>query len=318
MSQTQNSTNLNSLWIGELDNWMDDNYIKKAINNYNIELKSIKIMKDKNSGTSLGYGFLEFEDKEIANNALKTLNGQPLPNSNKVFKLNWASYNNNKNVSNPNEYSIYVCDLDPSVNEETLTNFFKEKYNSVISSKIVVDPSTKISKGYGFVKFSDKSESEKAINEMNGKLINGKAMKTGNASYKKNEKKQNNNNNINTNYQPDLNALQNDPNFLLQQQQYLAQFYLANGYQPNINPLAYQLYAQLMNQNMNQNQNFGNNLQSMGNDNMNPNQQMQGQDLQQFLNKFAMLQMMGAGGTGMGGDMNAMMGTNNENNQDNQ
>ena len=28
------------------------------------------------------------EDKEIANNALKTLNGQPLPNSNKVFKLN--------------------------------------------------------------------------------------------------------------------------------------------------------------------------------------------------------------------------------------
>jgi RNA recognition motif-containing protein len=133
MSQTQNSTNLNSLWIGELDNWMDDNYIKKAINNYNIELKSIKIMKDKNSGTSLGYGFLEFEDKEIANNALKTLNGQPLPNSNKVFKLNWASYNNNKNVSNPNEYSIYVCDLDPSVNEETLTNFFKEKYNSVIS-----------------------------------------------------------------------------------------------------------------------------------------------------------------------------------------
>ena len=31
-----------------------------------------------------------------------------------------------------------------------------------------------------------------------------------------------------------------------------------------------------------------------------------------------MLQMMGSGGTGLGGDMNTMMGTNNENNQDNQ
>ena len=159
---------------------------------------------------------------------------------------------------------------------------------------------------------------------MNGKMIKGKAMKTGNASYKKNEKKQNNNNNVNTNYQQDLSALQNDPNFLLQQQQYLAQFYLANGYQPNINPLAFQLYAQLMNQNMqqdmNQNQNLGNNLQNMGNDNMNLNQQMQGQDLQQILNNVAMLQMMGAGGVGLGGDMNAnaMMGANNENNQDNQ
>jgi RNA recognition motif-containing protein len=267
----------------------------------------------------MGYGFLEFENRAQAKEALESLNGKPMPNSSKVFKLNWASYNNNKNaVQNPNEFSIYVCELDASVTSDILRDFFKETYKSVIDAKIIIDPSTKISKGYGFVKFSDKSESEKAISEMNGKLIKGKAMKTGNASYKKNEKKQNNNNNINTNYQPDLSALQNDPNFLLQQQQYLAQFYLANGYQPNINPIAYQLYAQLMSQNMNQNQNFGNNLQNMGNDNMNLNQQMQGQDLQQFLNNVAMLQMMGPGGNGMGGDMNSMMGTNNENNQDNQ
>jgi len=161
MSQTQNSTNLNSLWIGELDNWMDDNYIKNAINNYNIEIKSIKIMKDKNSGASLGYGFIEFEDKETASNALKQLNGQPLPNSNKVFKLNWASYNNNKNISNPNEYSIYVCDLDPSVNEETLTYFFKEKYNSVISSKIVIDQALKLAKAMVSLNFPTKKKAKK-------------------------------------------------------------------------------------------------------------------------------------------------------------
>ena len=269
MSQTQNSTNLNSLWIGELDNWMDDNYIKKAINNYNIELKSIKIMKDKNSGTSLGYGFLEFEDKEIANNALKTLNGQPLPNSNKVFKLNWASYNNNKNVSNPNEYSIYVCDLDPSVNEETLTNFFKEKYNSVISSKIVVDPSTKISKGYGFVKFSDQKESQKALQEMNGASINGKNIKTGTASYKKNNI---NNNNYNSHnffydaqnlYNNNNNSSANRQNILLQQQ-YFNQLYMMLN-----NPLYLQMYQQQL---MSQQGDFMNNnniIQNNINDNNN-------------------------------------------------
>jgi RNA recognition motif-containing protein len=269
MSQTQNSTNLNSLWIGELDNWMDDNYIKKAINNYNIELKSIKIMKDKNSGTSLGYGFLEFEDKEIANNALKTLNGQPLPNSNKVFKLNWASYNNNKNVSNPNEYSIYVCDLDPSVNEETLTNFFKEKYNSVISSKIVVDPSTKISKGYGFVKFSDQKESQKALQEMNGASINGKNIKTGTASYKKNNI---NNNNYNSHnffydaqnlYNNNNNSSANRQNILLQQQ-YFNQLYMMLN-----NPLYLQMYQQqLMSQQgdfMNNNNIIQNNINENNN-----------------------------------------------------
>ena len=142
-------------------------------------------------------------------------------------------------------------------------------------------------------------------------------MKTGNASYKKNEKKQNNNiNNNNTNFQPDLNALQNDPNYLLQQQQYLNQFYLANGYQQNVNPIIYQMYQMMLQQNLNQNQNqnLGNNLQNMGNDNMNNlQQQFQGQDLNQLLGNIAMLQMMSGGG-----DINAMMGANNENNQDSQ
>jgi RNA recognition motif-containing protein len=280
MSQTQNSTNLNSLWIGELDNWMDDNYIKNAINNYNIEIKSIKIMKDKNSGASLGYGFIEFEDKEIASNALKQLNGQPLPNSNKVFKLNWASYNNNKNISNPNEYSIYVCDLDPSVNEETLTYFFKEKYNSVISSKIVIDPSTKISKGYGFVKFSDQKESQKALQEMNGASINGKNIKTGTASYKKNNLGiSNNNNNKNYNshnffydaqnlYNNNNNNSQNRQNMLLQQQ-YFNQLYMMLN-----NPLYLQMYQQqLMSQqgDIMNNNNVPNNINDNNNENVNNN-----------------------------------------------
>ena len=98
---------------------------------------------------------------------------------------------------------------------------------------------------------------------MNGVSIKGKPMKTGNASYKRNEKKQNNTN-FNTNFPNDLSALQNDPNFILQQSQYLNQFYAANGYQHNVNPLLY-MYAQLsqimnqnMQQNVNQNQNIGN------------------------------------------------------------
>lgn len=193
----------------------------------------------------MGYGFLEFENKDQVKHALETLNGKPLPKSNnKTFKLNYAVYNSNKTATqNPNEFSIYVCELDPSVTEEVLNNFFKEKYKSVISSKIIVDPSTKISKGYGFVKFSDKSESEKAISEMNGKSLNGKPMKTGTASYKKNEKKGNDRNVFND-LKPNM---PQDPNLLLQQQPYLNQFYLANGYCQNYyNPFL--IYSQLLNQ----------------------------------------------------------------------
>ena len=243
----------------------------------------------------MGYGFLEFENKDQAQKALDILNGKLLPKTeNKTFKLNWAVHNQNKaNNQNPNEFSIYVCELDPSVNEEILTNFFKEKYKSVINSKIIIDPSTKISKGYGFVKFSNKEESEKAIAEMNGQTLNGKNMKTGMASYKKNEKKQ-------INMFNDLSVMQNDPNFFLQQQQYLNHFYLANGY---INPFYYQM-PQLMNQNPNnQNMmmNFGIppispelNINNGGNPSMmNPQQFQQGVDLNQYFNNLSLLQNQG-------------------------
>ena len=84
----------------------------------------------------MGYGFIEFENRNQASEALETLNGKPLPNSNKTLKSNWASYNTTKNNQhNPNEFSIYVCELNPSVKSDKLRDFFKEKYKSVFDRK---------------------------------------------------------------------------------------------------------------------------------------------------------------------------------------
>ena len=133
----------------------------------------------------MGYGFLIFDSKESADKALQVLQGKYMPNtSNKTFQLNHASFNDRKKE---NEHSLYVCDLSHNVTSEKLISFFKTKYKSVIGSKIIVDPKTKVSKGYGFVSFSDEKEREKAMIEMNGKLLNDRAIKTGNAWYKKND-----------------------------------------------------------------------------------------------------------------------------------
>ncbi len=67
--------------------------------------------------------------------------------------------------------------LDLNVNDAILFQKFKEKYSSVISAKVIVDPVTKASKGYGFIKLSNFDESQLAIKEMNGKLLFGKYMK---------------------------------------------------------------------------------------------------------------------------------------------
>ena len=59
-----------------------------------------------------------------------------------------------------------------------LQEVFEKHYKSVISSKLIVDPITKVSKGYGFVKFKDYEESQRAIADMNGTYILSKPIKT--------------------------------------------------------------------------------------------------------------------------------------------
>jgi RNA recognition motif-containing protein len=61
---------------------------------------------------------------------------------------------------------------------------FKKKYHSVVDAKIPQDNATRISRGYGFVHFTNYDESQKAINEMNGSLLKGKPIKVNHASSK--------------------------------------------------------------------------------------------------------------------------------------
>ena len=78
-------------------------------------------------------------------------------------------------------------DLDPAVTEHKLLEFFRAKFPSAYLSKIITDTATKVSKGYGFVKFANAEEASKAIGEMNGQSLLGKALKVSTAFMKTKE-----------------------------------------------------------------------------------------------------------------------------------
>ena len=54
---------------------------------------SAKIIRNKHTGYSEGYGFVEFSDRATAERALRSTNGAPMPGTNgRGFRLNWASF----------------------------------------------------------------------------------------------------------------------------------------------------------------------------------------------------------------------------------
>ena len=75
---------------------------------------------------------------------------------------------------------MYVGELDLGVTKQALVEHFKKKFDSIVDAKIITDPNTRISKGFGFVIFSSYDESQRAIAEMQGSLIKGKPIKVSN------------------------------------------------------------------------------------------------------------------------------------------
>ena len=54
-----------TLWIGDIEPWMDEHYISGLFQNI-AAIQSVKLIRDKLKGTPVGYGFVEFPNHEIA------------------------------------------------------------------------------------------------------------------------------------------------------------------------------------------------------------------------------------------------------------
>ncbi len=71
--------------------------------------------------------------------------------------------------------NIYVSNLSFNVEDEDLRGFFAE-YGEVTSAKVIMDKVTQRSRGFGFVEMSDNAAGEKAIKELNGAHVEGRAI----------------------------------------------------------------------------------------------------------------------------------------------
>mmetsp|Transcript_5435 Transcript_5435/g.9163 ORF Transcript_5435/g.9163 Transcript_5435/m.9163 type:complete len:121 (-) Transcript_5435:1750-2112(-) len=82
-----------TLWIGDVEPWMDENHIGNQFRTLGVEVRNVKLIRDKAKGAPVGYGFVEFQDQRTASQVFSALNGKQIPGSkNKHFKLNWASH----------------------------------------------------------------------------------------------------------------------------------------------------------------------------------------------------------------------------------
>ncbi|OIW00060.1 hypothetical protein TanjilG_26397 [Lupinus angustifolius] len=182
--QPTNADEIRTLWIGDLQYWMDENYLYTCFAHTG-EVASVKVIRNKQTSQSEGYGFIEFTSRAGAERVLQSYNGTIMPNGGQNFRMNWASFSaGERRHDDSPDYSIFVGDLAADVTDYHLQETFRARYSSVKGAKVVIDRLTGRTKGYGFVKFGDESEQIRAMTEMQGVLCSTRAMRVGPASNK--------------------------------------------------------------------------------------------------------------------------------------
>ncbi|KAH8058349.1 RNA binding-protein [Aureococcus anophagefferens] len=186
-----------SLWVGEVQPDWTEEYMRSIYAECNKRF-NVKIMRDRATGTAAGYGFLEFESHADAAEVLRLYEDKPIPGTPFKCVLRWGGGHGTAaakpkggtpygagtmhpvGYSGPPpqaDWSIFVGDLDYTVTEQQLHGAFAKKYRSILSTKLVIDMSTGLSKGFGFIKFGSEAERDSAMNEMHGQYVGERAIR---------------------------------------------------------------------------------------------------------------------------------------------
>ena len=161
-----------SLYIGDLTPQIEEKHILNIFSKM-YGLVSVRLCKDLISKKSLGYGYINFKNTEYAKKAIKKMNFYFDTNIfKKPIRLMWEEKNKTLRISGKG--NIFINHLPDEFKTISLYKLFLS-FGKILSCKICYDENGK-SKKFGFVHFFSSRDAKKAIQKVNGTIIQGKML----------------------------------------------------------------------------------------------------------------------------------------------
>ncbi|XXG56200.1 hypothetical protein AAC387_Pa03g3681 [Persea americana] len=169
-----------NIFIKNLDKAIDNKALHDTFSTFG-NILSCKIATDA-SGQSKGYGFVQFDLEEAAQNAIDKLNGMLL-NDKQVFVGPFLRKQEREIATNKTKFNnVYVKNFSESTTEEDLKKLFGEF--GTITSVVVMREGDGKSKCFGFVNFENADDAARAVEALNGKKFDEKEWYVGKAQKK--------------------------------------------------------------------------------------------------------------------------------------
>jgi len=179
-------------------------------------LKTCKLMFDRQTGYSFGYGFVEYIDEADAQKAIETFNGYQLEHKRLKVALARPNCEDTKNTN------LYIRNIPVNYEEAQLSELFTQ-FGDVVQVRLLRDQNTSFSRRIGFVIMATKPMAQLAIQQLDNTVPNGASepiyVKYADEDGKKRHGPSQNNRSGFGQQNNHHNTFQNSNNYLSQQQQ---------------------------------------------------------------------------------------------------
>lgn len=193
---TSNKVKFNNVFVKNLSESTTEDDLKKTFGDYGL-ITSVVVMRD-GDGKSKCFGFVNFDKADEAAEAVEALNGKKIDD--KEWYVGKAQKKSEREQELKGRFdqsvkeavdkfqgaNLYVKNLDDDVSDEKLKELFSD-YGTITSCKVMRDPNG-VSRGSGFVAFSTPEEANRALTEMNGKMVGSKPLYVALAQRKEDRK----------------------------------------------------------------------------------------------------------------------------------
>lgn len=134
---------------------------------------SLRVCRDAISRRSLGYAYVNYQQPGDAESALDTMNFDLIKG--KPIRIMWSQRDPSLRKSGIG--NLFIKNLDKNIDNKSMYDTFSA-FGNILSCKVMLDENG-ISKGYGFIHFETEEAAKRAVEKVNGMLLNQKKVYVG-------------------------------------------------------------------------------------------------------------------------------------------